>query len=120
MGDYPKFYTRRNVRAIKQYKCCECGKAICKDEVYAYTFGVWDEPQSFRQCLNCRDISAYAYAEDEKNGGDGIVIGELREWFLSHVSYGFNGEVLLRHFADKIGISTADLNLLLKIEGKEK
>lgn len=58
-SDGPEFFDSREVRARKQHKCCECGKAIEKGEIYEYAVGKWDgDIDTFHTCEECADLRA--------------------------------------------------------------
>jgi len=53
-------YSRRTVRARKEYRCEECCGPIKVGEPHEYVFGVWDScASSFRTCARCADLSTW-------------------------------------------------------------
>jgi hypothetical protein len=53
----PECYQEKTRKAIKQHKCCECGKIIKPGEKYVCCQGLWDhEWASFKQCEKCNEI----------------------------------------------------------------
>lgn len=72
---------REQRKARKEHKCCECGAIVKPGEHYTYSHGVWDgSGQSFKQCLDCAEVSsaAAAFVDDPE---DGPAFTGLREWF---------------------------------------
>ncbi len=61
-------------RARRDYRCCECARAIVRGQRHEYAWGVWDgEPDAYRTCLPC------AAARDYIADGYGYIYGQLRE-----------------------------------------
>lgn len=54
MSELPRCYTVKYPKARKQHRCCECGGIIEKGEVYELYSGIWDEPQTFKTCSECK------------------------------------------------------------------
>ena len=55
--DPPEFSSRKNRRARKEHRCCECGGIIKRGEVYEYVAGMWERAiDSFKTCLVCVEI----------------------------------------------------------------
>lgn len=65
----PSCFVRKQRRAAKQHRCCECRGLIQAGEMYLYISGVWDgTPASFRTCCDCsklRDDVCVGMAYDE-------------------------------------------------------
>jgi len=65
----PSCFSRKQRRAAKQHRCCECRGMIQTGELYLYASGVWDgTPASFRTCGDCaklRDDVCVGLAYDE-------------------------------------------------------
>ena len=75
--EYPVFYDEKKVRAKKDHKCCECGGAILKGEVYKYISGLWGRRfESYKTCPDCTHIRCEAGRTNPD--GCGIALGELR------------------------------------------
>lgn len=56
-GDCAEFSTRREVKARKAYKCCECRAVIAIGTIHEYVVGKWDgDMASYRTCLPCAEI----------------------------------------------------------------
>ena len=52
--DLPRVYRRETVRARKQYRCYECGIAICVGERHEAVTALYDDCwQQIRTCLDC-------------------------------------------------------------------
>jgi len=55
-----QFYSSKEPRARKQYKCDECRRAIPVGEKHRYTVGKWDGMvQSYRTCAHCHAASTW-------------------------------------------------------------
>lgn len=117
MCDKPDVFNSTLRTARKAYKCCECGIAINGGDKYRYSSGIWNrEPAAYKQCESCGDIFEWASNEDSREHGDGVGFTDLREWFFRYMCRDFQGTEFLNHFANKIGIESEQLNLLLRID----
>jgi hypothetical protein len=57
MCDYPSVFSNKLVKGKKDYRCCECSKAIAISEKHYSIFGVWDNhPRSYRVCSDCENV----------------------------------------------------------------
>jgi hypothetical protein len=56
MCEIAKAYWCETRKAKKQHQCCECLGTIEVGEKYNYYRGIWDEPYSFKVCLDCGDL----------------------------------------------------------------
>jgi hypothetical protein len=65
--DRPQAFRQHIRKARTAHKCCECGTAIVAGDLYEYTSGIWEKPDSFKTCLPCAeeraDIDLY-HADD--------------------------------------------------------
>ena len=53
----PEFIRYSEVRARKEYKCCECGSPIHAGATYEYVVGKWEgDFDSFKTCIPCAAI----------------------------------------------------------------
>jgi hypothetical protein len=71
MCDMPAVFGQEQRKARKEHKCCECGAIVKPGEHYTYSHGVWDgSGQSFKQCLDCAEVSsaAAAFVDDPEDG----------------------------------------------------
>ena len=64
----PKAFTEQNRKAKKRHTCCECGRIIEIGEIYRYESGIWENPESYKICLDCisiRDVyfCGYVYGQ---------------------------------------------------------
>ena len=116
MSDNPKCFTTKKVKARKEHKCCECDDIINKGDYYQYSSGVWDEPDSFKQCLNCHEIMVAAQSICNEFYYERPSFECLREWVMDHQYKGFSGREFLIGMANKINVSAVSLNKLLKME----
>ena len=47
----------RNVKARKEYTCCECGDRIKKGTLHRVYSGLWDEKwETYRFCMTCTRV----------------------------------------------------------------
>lgn len=116
MCDMPAVFGQEQRKARKQHKYCECGSIIKPGENYAYSHGVWDgSGQSFKQCLDCAEVSnaAAAFVEDPE---DGPAFTGLREWFMGYSCRDFKGEQLVKSFASDLGVSESKIRKVLRME----
>ena len=116
MCDMPAVFGQEQRKARKQHKCCECGCTITLGENYAYSHGVWDgSGHSFKQCLDCAEVSnaAASFVEDP---GDGPAFTGLREWFMGYSCREFKGEELVKSFAADLNVDENKIRKVLRIE----
>lgn len=53
----PSFHHEKMVRAMKEHRCCECGRTITPGERYEKVAGVWDgEFNTYKTCDDCLSI----------------------------------------------------------------
>ena len=116
MSEPAQVFSTKEVKARKNHKCCECYEEIKKGDMYQCSKGIWDEPASYKQCVNCSEIFLWACYEDQREHGEGVGFTALSEWFFAYACVDFNGVELLNSFAKQIGIEPEKLNLLLKID----
>jgi len=50
------FHKEKIQTARKKHICNECSRDILPGEQYEYVFGVWDNPQVYKTCLDCQSI----------------------------------------------------------------
>lgn len=56
-SEMPKFFIQKNVKARKQYMCCECGDTIFIGIKYESSLGIWDNDwRRYKTCLACVEI----------------------------------------------------------------
>jgi hypothetical protein len=68
----PTFFERRQMRASKMFRCCECREHILPGQTYVYDRGKWDgDWTSYRTCLGCARV--------RMEHGHGVEYGRLRE-----------------------------------------
>lgn len=89
-NEMPKCITTIQRVARKAHKCCECENPINKGDIYLYTSGVWDMPQSYKQCVKCGETfdlavkvamdKLYCYDYDEGPG-----FGGMHEWIREFI-----------------------------------
>ena len=71
--DPAEFYNTRDVKARKDYKCCECGEPILKGTVHNVAVGKWNgELSTYRTCCACEEIRTTFACE-------GWIFGQLWE-----------------------------------------
>lgn len=116
MTESPTVYSVRVMRSRKNYQCCECSTQIDSGDKYVCTNGIWDKPEIFRQCLNCGELYNDACIVDAQERGDGIALGQLKEWLMEYQSRDLKGIEFLNAMAEMISVEPEKLNLLLKIE----
>ena len=69
--DYPTVFNQRLVKAKKQHRCCECGRAINPGSRYQTTFGIWDgRAETFAMCLLCYDLRGVVARIEKESGCD--------------------------------------------------
>lgn len=85
MSEAPKAFKSVIRKARKSHKCCECRKDILKGEKYRYESGIWDEPNSFKLCLNCHSIMTSVISSEEYSFSDGVAYGDLTDWFFNYL-----------------------------------
>ena len=56
MSDGPKCYTETFPKARKEHRCCECGGRIVIGEIYHLFKGIWDEPGTYKTCIDCKEL----------------------------------------------------------------
>ncbi len=113
MSEQAKCFQTSERKARKEHKCCECYNPINKGDVYQYSSGVWDEPQSFKQCLGCYEIMKAADSESRVNCDNGVAFGCLRDWFFDGMSSDFKAKEFIDAMAKDLDINTVDLERLL-------
>lgn len=77
MKENPEVYQLDKPKARKPHQCYECVGTIEPGEVYHRHHGIWDEPRTFKVCLDCDKLRADIDAGlryDERTG-----FGELPE-----------------------------------------
>lgn len=115
MCDMPAVFGQEQRKARKQHKCCECGSIINSGDQYAYSHGVWDgSGQSFKQCLDCAEVSTAA-ASSVDDPEDGPAFTGLREWFMSYSCREFNGDELVNHFASDLNVDANKIRKVLRM-----
>lgn len=99
MCEMPAAFGQKQRKARKEHKCCECGSLIKAGEVYMYSHGVWDgSGSSFKQCLDCSEVSNAAAASVE-DPEEGPPFTGLREWLQESICSDFNGEEWVKSLA---------------------
>lgn len=101
--EIPSVFNQRTVRGRKEYRCCECSRAIPKGGEHEIATGLWaGEWGRFRTCQpckavrdKCRDYAAY---DDEQPWFCG-----LREWIENC------GEIEILSALNRDGVSTDHL-----------
>lgn len=70
MNEMPSAFRQIIRKARKDHKCCECHGIIQKGEKYRYSSGIWDDPESFKQCEDCykliKEINSHIREYDER------------------------------------------------------
>ena len=115
MSDMPAVFGREERKARKEHKCCECGCPIKPGDKYQYSHGVWDGRWlSFKQCNDCCDLAEAALLScfDPE---DGPSFTGLREWFLGHSTIDFNGEELVKSFAEELEVDENQIRKVLRM-----
>lgn len=117
MSEYPELFESKQVTARKDHICCECGVTIQKSTKYQVLSGLWDgDFSTFKQCKRCAVIYKAAQIVEADKGGDGIELGNLREWFYKHMSINFKGSEFVQEMARDIGCSPIELADFLEID----
>lgn len=114
MCDLPAAFRQITRTARKKtHKCCECRCEINPGDNYVYSSGIWDgEPQGFKQCVICAEVSSAA-ADLAEYPDEGPGFSALREWFLDHSCQSFHGEELIQTFARDMNIDEAKIRHVL-------
>jgi len=113
MTEMPKAFVTKTRKARKLHICCECNHAINPGEKYQYSSGIWDEPTSFKQCLDCHQITLGASANDKYN--EGVPLGDLREHCFEFMSSDYEGREFVSGMAEDFGVKFDQMNKLLNI-----
>lgn len=108
MCDQPKAFNTLTRKARKDHKCCECQTTIKKGDSYQYSSGVWDGPDSFKQCLRCFKLSQLVI--NENDGGDCLAFHELQDWFLNQECQGFNLDHIISFYCEKWSLQLGDFD----------
>lgn len=81
--EMPKVQNEATRTARKAHRCCECRRIIERGERYQYVSGIWDEPMSFKTCLDCAKLRTALGRMAWDNDGDcGPCFGEAIEYML--------------------------------------
>lgn len=56
MSEIAKCWTKREPKARKRHRCCECGGFIEAGEKYHVFAGIWDDPATFKTCADCEAL----------------------------------------------------------------
>ena len=81
-GELPEAFSEKMRKAIKQHKCCECGRTIERGELYRYASGIWEgRPNSYKTCLDCRILGDVFFC-------GGWAFGTLWDSFREWLDYG--------------------------------
>ena len=80
------------VKARKEYKCCECGKKINKEQLHKRFKAVWRDTgwETYRWCLKCdhiRDLAfdKYPYMRTDEGPPFGYLYEYIREEILMRI-----------------------------------
>lgn len=73
----PRVMSESRPRARKEHRCCECGRLIPPGTRYVRTWGIWDDPDEFKQHIECREL--LEYISDTYCGGESWSFGTLRQ-----------------------------------------
>ncbi|MFL3516998.1 hypothetical protein ACJ0PQ_01920 [Citrobacter cronae] len=115
MCDMPAVFGQEQRKARKEHKCCECGVIVKPGEHYTYSHGVWDgSGQSFKQCLDCAEVSSAAAASVD-DPEDGPAFTGLREWFMGYSCREFNGDELVKSFASDLNVDENKIRKVLRM-----
>lgn len=116
MCDMPAVFGQEQRKARKEHKCCECAVMIKPGEAYIYSHGVWDgSGQSFKQCLDCAEVSSAAAASVD-DPEEGPAFTGLREWFMGYSCREFNGDELVKSFANELSVDENKIRKVLRME----
>lgn len=115
MNELPSIFNSTEVKAIKNHVCNECNNKIKKGTSYYRINGLWEGSWSnFKQCNNCYEIMECA--ESFSDSGEGPCFGSLRDWFFEFICIDLKGDKFLNQMASDIGVTTKNLNKLLKLK----
>lgn len=64
MCELPHFFSLEKRKAKKEHTCCECLGTIYVGEKYIKIWGVWDDPLSFKICLDCDELRSEVDKEE--------------------------------------------------------
>lgn len=96
MSELPQVFRASDRKARKHHACLECRHAILPGDTYRYSSGIWaDEPQDFKQCLNCAAIFDDANQFLDLLCDEGVGFGELRLALLDAVCRSYTMNELL-------------------------
>ena len=85
VGDYEvaDFHTSTERKAIKEHKCCECGRTINRGEIYEYVSTKYDgDIDTFKTCLDCLSIRWVFFC-------NGWLYEGMKEYLWEHLLEGF-------------------------------
>lgn len=120
MCEQAKCFTEKKRKARKQHFCCECRAIINKGDYYVYSSGIWDDPMSFKTCLNCDLVrSAIVKNINDKNENEfdfcDAAFGGMQEAFQSRICSSFKGSEALYWFSLKLGVPDYNINAIAKL-----
>lgn len=89
--DPPKMLVEERRRARKEHRCSECHLPIPVGVMYLHIRGVWDEPCTFKQHLECRELLSFIsdkYCGDDESWAYGELRSEVAEYTDDGAYYG--------------------------------
>jgi hypothetical protein len=98
----PKCSTSVDRKSRKIHRCDGCCAEINVGDNYRYTSGVWEEPDSFKHCLNCAKVIDNFKLMDitlDYCDGPSLSAGGVREFFYGFVYSGWSGLVAAEEIA---------------------
>lgn len=111
MSESPKAFQTLTRKARKEHICCECRDVISKGEAYQYSSGIWDYPESFKQCIKC-----YKLVELIVNSEDCELFSfcGLIDFFYEQVCRDWTINQVIKHYCENFGLKPNDFKHLFK------
>lgn len=78
MSDSPKCHNETLPKARKRHKCCKCRGWIDIGEQYQRFSGIWDDPATFKTCMDCEALRREA--DKDAHYDELQCFGELYQW----------------------------------------
>lgn len=118
MSDNPKCCNTVTRRAGKGHHCCECHNSILKGQSYKYTSGIWDAPDSFKQCESCFEVSQAAMTLATREGFDPVCFGDLGEFLVGVMDYDARKQALISDMAGELNVSVTQIQRVVKLDSQ--
>ena len=119
MNEMPKCSTSVDRKSRKIHKCDGCFAEIKSGDKYRYTSGIWDEPDSFKHCLNCANVldnfelmdATLDYCDGPSLSSGGVIV-----FFEGFVHSGWSGLVAAEEIAKLFNVPIEWANSIFEVE----